>query len=28
VAAFVEDGDGGAQSAGPLVKAMLQAAAK
>ncbi|WP_334122448.1 penicillin-binding transpeptidase domain-containing protein [Glutamicibacter sp.] len=28
VAAFVEDGEGGAQSAGPLVKAMLEAAAK
>lgn len=28
VAAFVEDGDGGAQSAGPLVKSMLEAAAK
>lgn len=28
VAAFVEDGDGGAQSAGPLVKAMLEATAK
>lgn len=28
VAAFVEDGEGGAQSAGPLVKAVLEAAAK
>lgn len=28
IAAFVEDGDGGAQSAGPLVKSMLQEAAK
>ncbi|MGH3651856.1 penicillin-binding transpeptidase domain-containing protein [Glutamicibacter sp.] len=28
VAAFVEDGDGGAQSAGPLVKSMLEEAAK
>ena len=28
IAAFVEDGQGGAQSAGPLAKAMLKAAAK
>src|SRR5690606_38104205 len=28
IAAFVEDGDGGAQSAGPLVKSMLEEAAK
>ena len=28
VAAFVEDGDGGAQTAGPLVKSMLEEAAK